>query len=374
MVLGWYRASAGPSLDDQVEDLDMLVIMLRSAIEEAERVDIQNSWLLSWLRRIREAAVHGEEVLQSLRRQDTAGGGGEGAAATGNNCSLWNAAASVFRSAKSLLFTGDNSRKRVTGAVTRLQRVHMRIGGFLNQVRSELTRSMPAQQPPAAEDDDDDDDRGNANDDDDVDDDALSRTAANSCVRTTRDGSEVERAAAAAAAPIGTMIRIALMMVTQNFLHVINRLRTAAPAWGLVTPETPDTEKLHVLVNRIRAAVENSDRVEVHGSRWLAMWRRKLQAVADSASQALQQQAAVPACASSGKAQDAGGASTVPTSREELRRTAQSLGTAVAYLDDFLTLVSIAAVAHGFTSDTAIHRSSSSSTSNSSMVPTRSRS
>jgi hypothetical protein len=36
-------------------------------------------------------------------------------------------------------------------------------------------------------------------------------------------------------------------------------------------------EKLRVLVNRIRTAVETSDRVEVHGSRWLAKWPRELQ-------------------------------------------------------------------------------------------------
>ncbi|CAL5077574.1 unnamed protein product [Urochloa decumbens] len=309
MALGRYRARA--SVDEQLEHLDMLVIMLRSAVEEAEGVHIR-SWLLpSWLWKIRDAAIDGDEVLRSFRRQrqhmarDAAA-----AAGAGNNSRLWNAATRVFRLAKSWLFTtgGDNRTERLNGAVTRLQRVSMGISGFLGQVRSEIRRSIQAQRPPPAADDGDDDD--GSNDDD--------------------------------AAHFGTTLRIGLMMVPQSIWQAIDGLRTP-PAWPLQAPEQ-DTEELRVLVNRIRAAVQESDSAPAHGSRWLAKWRRQLQAVADRADAVL---LAVSAAAAD-SLDDRGRPAVAPALRWELRTTAESVGTAVAYLDDFLTLVRFATMAQGF--------------------------
>ncbi|XP_025800193.1 uncharacterized protein LOC112879965 [Panicum hallii] len=207
MVLGRYRARA--SAGDQLEHLGLLAIMLHSTVEEAERVHIRSRWLRRWLWRLRDAALDGDEVLQSLRQQRIAGE----AAATGNR--LWNAGKRVFRSAKSLLFTGDNSMERLSGAVTRLERTSMGIAGFLKLLMSETRRSMRrTQQPlPAGADDSDDDDDDGSNDD------APDRKT-NIRLRTTLDGSESELQHDAAH-QIGSMIRIGLMMVMQNVWQVI---------------------------------------------------------------------------------------------------------------------------------------------------------
>jgi len=106
---------------------------------------------------------------------------------------------------------------------------------------------------------------------------------------------------------------------------------------ALLTSE-PDTERLQRLVNEIRAVVHASDRVEVHGSRWLARWRRELQVVADRADRVLpalpapDEQPATPPVQAQAPTE-------ATTSSDELTRTAQSVETAAAHLDNFLTLV-----------------------------------
>ena len=100
----------------------------------------------------------------------------------------------------------------------------------------------------------------------------------------------------------------------------------------------PDTERLQRLVNEIRAVVHASDRVEVHGSRWLARWRRELQVVADRADRVLPALAAPDEQPATPPVQ-AHATVAAATSGDELMRIALSVETAAAHLDNFLTLV-----------------------------------
>lgn len=89
-----------------------------------------------------------------------------------------------------------------------------------------------------------------------------------------------------AGAHVGNMIRTGLLMVTSNNIRqAIGRLaqRATGGLWRpLSTPEL-NTHRLERLVFRIRAAVECTERAEVHGTHWLAKWRRELQVVAGRA-------------------------------------------------------------------------------------------
>ncbi|CAN6180880.1 unnamed protein product [Urochloa humidicola] len=94
----------------------------------------------------------------------------------------------------------------------------------------------------------------------------------------------------------------------------------------------PDIARLHGLVVHIRRAVATSNAPEIHGKRWLADWRRELQAVADGADRvlfALSRTSGIQA-----------------NNIVQMQRTAQSLETAAAHLGDFVTLVRFAVTAN----------------------------
>lgn len=148
-VAGRYDAHA--SVDDQLERLATLLVMVHSAVDEAERVHVANWWLRRWLWRLRYAALDGDEVLLSMRQQRAA----EAAEATAMTQSaggrLWNAATRVVvRSAKSLLVSsrsgGDVDRLRRT--VERLEQACAGLGDFLKLLELDIMRSQAP--PPAA--------------------------------------------------------------------------------------------------------------------------------------------------------------------------------------------------------------------------------
>jgi hypothetical protein len=47
----------------------MLLIKINSAVEASEKRTIENSWLLQWLEKLKEAASRGDEVLASFRHR-----------------------------------------------------------------------------------------------------------------------------------------------------------------------------------------------------------------------------------------------------------------------------------------------------------------
>lgn len=147
-VAGRYDAHA--SVDDQLERLATLLVMVHSAVDEAERVHVANWWLRRWLWRLRYAALDGDEVLRSMRQQRAAEATATTQSAGGR---LWNAATRVVvRSAKSLLVSsrsgGDVDRLRRT--VERLEQACAGLCGFLKLLELEIMRSQAPPPPPAA--------------------------------------------------------------------------------------------------------------------------------------------------------------------------------------------------------------------------------
>ena len=144
-AVGRYDAHAGA--DDQVERLGTLLLMVHSAVDEAERVHIAGWWLRCWLWRLRDAALDGDEVLRLFRQRRA----DELAAETGRG-TLWNAARRVARSARSLLGDGDGVH-RLSRTVARLEKLCAGLGDFLKLLELEIARSLRAPPPsgPAAE-------------------------------------------------------------------------------------------------------------------------------------------------------------------------------------------------------------------------------
>ncbi|XP_008651948.1 uncharacterized protein [Zea mays] len=97
-------------------------------------------------------------------------------------------------------------------------------------------------------------------------------------------------------------------------------------------PEPADTAWLRGMVADIREAVRLGDRTEVNAERrWLAEWRRELQAVADRADRVLL--ASPSSLASLGAGGD-----------DEVARMVRSLETAAAHLRAYVTLLRFAVV------------------------------
>ncbi|CAL5092074.1 unnamed protein product [Urochloa decumbens] len=340
------------SVDDQLEQLETLVVVLRSVVAEAERAEdmIANPYLREWLSTLRDAAMDGDWVRRSFRhRRPTAELEQEQEIISTGGNALWSSAKRILiRAAKTtLLFRAvdrDRDVDRLSGTVARLERESSRIGDFLRLLEHEFRRPPPPvgapPAPPAPDDDSDNDDSdGGGN-----------GTSARSRRTRPLDGSELlERVGA----HIGSAIRIGLMMVTQSIRRAIDRLRTPPAYWRLHMMSTePDMHSLDRLVIRIRSAVEISDQVGVlHGSRWLTKWRRELQAVADRAERLLLAARTTAAAATPAEAE----------AREELTAAAQSVVTEAAHLDDFVTLVRIAGLANGSSSSRRSKTSYSSS-------------
>jgi hypothetical protein len=353
-VAGRYDAHA--SVDGQLERLATLLVMVHSAVDEAERVHVANWWLRRWLWRLRYAALDGDEVLRSMRQQRAADEAAEATATTQSaGGRLWNAATRVVvRSAKSLLVSsrsgGDVDRLRRT--VERLEQACARLGDFLKLLELEIMRSQ-APPPPAAaaaaaaapE------TRGCSHDGDTVED-FVSDTSSQPDT-SLDDGSESEhdddltyiisREHISQADYIGCTAAIGLQIVTRKIQRAAGKLRTMPPAppvpgttdtdtGDCPAPEPADTAWLRGMVADIREAVRLGDRTEVNAERrWLAEWRRELQAVADRADRVLL--ASPSPVASLGAGGD-----------DEVARMVRSLETAAAHLRAYVTLLRFAVV------------------------------
>nr|CAB3455489.1 unnamed protein product [Digitaria exilis] len=333
--------------------LRMLVIMLQSTVEEAEQVQIhrRRRWLGEWLLELRDAALDGDKVLQSFgqsQRRRLLHARDQQQASAGN----YKQDTAVMKRILIWLFRRvdrDASRLRRTVAV--LEKVYAsNIGDFLTL----LQRSTSSPPHAAIEEEDDGHDDG----DDSEDGGTIPKSMGSSKLigskqahqegfaGKSRMGSGLNYAELVLAAPLlGSMIRTGLTMVMHNVRQAIGKLRTTPPVDWLpsltLTPEEePDMRRMRLLVIRIRGALETTsddDMVEVDGSRWLAKWRRELQAVADTADRLLLLAVSAPAPPAETEADTLLRQASI---REELRRAAHALETAVAHLDDFVALVS----------------------------------
>ncbi|RLN33225.1 hypothetical protein C2845_PM03G18090 [Panicum miliaceum] len=201
----------------------------------------------------------------------------------------------------------DDDDDEPNRALARVEQVSSTIGNFLKLLQLEIQMSTA-------------EDGGDNGEDGSSDDDAPAWGTSRSRSRTGMDGSSSESEHAP------------LYFGSSSYRQDEMIIRQAA----LLTSDEPDTERLRHLVVGIRAVVQGSDRVEVHGTRWLARWRRELQVVADRADRVLLALLAPPVQADEATVASLGGG--------ELTRTAQSLETAAAHLDNFLTLVRFVAM------------------------------
>ncbi|CAL5077571.1 unnamed protein product [Urochloa decumbens] len=385
-AVGRYAAHA--RVEEQLERLGTLLIMVHSVVEAAEGVHIRSWWLRRWLWRFRDAALDGDELLRSFRRQQKAD---EEAAGGGRR--LWNAARRVFRSAKSLLMLAgddDSTAARVSAAVASLEGASMGLADFLKLLDMEIRR--PQQEapplPPRVIPSIDEEAQGN-NDDyrwrksgsttlitrQQYDDDATGGDPSSRRRRIPiteeilhgvlldvpppppprrRGSSDDEPSSSLAGASESehddlsyTSYKFTLLILSQNFERVMS-MHTATTTQAAAPPASPSSPaRLRVVVGDIRGAVDASDVPEVHGKRWLAEWRRELQGVADGAERAL-----IPAAETAVAEAGGGEAGRIAASRDEtgdddeVRRTARSVHTAAAHLECFVTLVRFA-VSHG---------------------------
>lgn len=49
--------------------LEILLIKIHSAVDAAEKHDVENAWLLQWRDKLKEAAAAGDEVFASLKQR-----------------------------------------------------------------------------------------------------------------------------------------------------------------------------------------------------------------------------------------------------------------------------------------------------------------
>ncbi|PAN09274.1 hypothetical protein PAHAL_2G008200 [Panicum hallii] len=344
-AVGRYDAHA--AVDDQLERLGTLVIMVRSAVDEAERVHVSGWWLRRWLWKLRDAALDGDEVLRLFRQRRQA----ELAAEMGRG-GLWNAATRVARSARSLVQPrgGGDVVHRLGRTVARLEKLCAGLGDFLKLLELEIMRSLRAPPPsgPAEV-------RGHGGD-------LAESITLSHQDHTSLDGSESEldlsyisddEECISQAEYIACTVAIGLQIVTRKLRRATGRLRTPAPPGSCSNPLVPpglepDTGRLQGMVADIRDAVGIGGRAGVDGKRrWLAEWRRELQAVAERADRVLQQLAVplAPTPAQAGGGGDEAGAAT-SLGDDGAWRTARSVETAAAHLRAYVTLVRLAVVAN----------------------------
>ncbi|RLM86126.1 hypothetical protein C2845_PM04G00350 [Panicum miliaceum] len=311
-AVGRYDAHA--AVDDQLERLGTLVIMVRSAVDEAERVHGPGWWLRRWLWRLRDAALDGNEVLRLFRQRRQA----ELAAERGRG-GLWNAATRVARSARSLVHPAA-AGTACTGWAARWREARGHGGDpaesitLSHQDHTSLDGSESALDLSYISDDEE----------------CISQAEYNACT-----------------------VAIGLQIVTRKHRRATGRLRTPAPPGSCSNPLAPPglephTGRLQGMVADIRDAVGIGGRAGVDGKRrWLAEWRRELQAVADRADRVLQQLAVplAPTPAQAGGGGDEAGAAT-SLGDDEAWRTVRSVETAAAHLRAYVTLVRLAVVAN----------------------------
>lgn len=293
VAVGRYDAQA--TVDDQLDQLTTLVIIIHSAVEVAEGVHIRSRWLRRWLWRLRDAAADGDDVLRSFQRRPCAAEEEAEASNTAAVSTLWNAARRVLIwSAK--LFAGDQGTERLSRTVARLEKFATGIGDFLSLIELEMRVSLP--EPPPL----------------------PSLCSAGTYLLggiSCEDYTAMTRA-------------IVLVVVRRNIRQAIDVFFRATPRPAVVSYIQPPRDVLKLLHDRVWDAIDKaSEKPEVQGRRWLAEWRRQLQALTEKIDLVLQPAAPVETCG------------VLETGDANLRRTVESMKTAVAHLRDFAAVLRI---------------------------------
>ncbi|CAN6196670.1 unnamed protein product [Urochloa humidicola] len=136
--------------------------------------------------------------------------------------------------------------------------------------------------------------------------------------------------------------KFVLLIVWHNIRRAMNRLTTRTSAPPPASSDDLSTTLYHpvrlcALVGDIRRALRASDLPEVHGKMWLAEWRRELQGLADRADRVL-----IPVSEAVVAEFGVAAASVNVIGDDEVMRTVQSVHTAAAHLECFVTLARLA--------------------------------
>ncbi|XP_072959931.1 disease resistance protein RGA2-like [Typha angustifolia] len=125
---GNYEMEEG--VKDKLGRLEGLLIKIQSAVEAAEGREIKNTWLLRWLRRLKDAAYQADDVLDTFeyRILEQKANGDEVSSSFASSASN---VAKRMRTAARSLFSCDEDVKELSSVVENLERIAAGVGDFV---------------------------------------------------------------------------------------------------------------------------------------------------------------------------------------------------------------------------------------------------
>ncbi|XP_073008167.1 putative disease resistance protein RGA4 isoform X2 [Typha latifolia] len=125
---GSYEMEEG--VKDKLERLEGLLIKIQSAVEAAEGRQIKNTWLLRWLRRLKDAAYQADDVLDTFeyRILEQKANGDEVSSSLASSASN---VAKRMRTAARSLFSCDEDVKELSNVVENFERIAAGVGNFV---------------------------------------------------------------------------------------------------------------------------------------------------------------------------------------------------------------------------------------------------
>ena len=165
------------TVDVKLQRLEMLLIKIHSAVEASEKHAVENTWLIRWRDKLKDATSEGDQVLASFRSRasDAQAAAGNAdkphdgasssttstaspatATATGTALSFTRIAlsgmAQGIHSARMMLFPSeDEGMERLNATVEKLGQLPADIGEFVRQPRRRrrrMSQSQPRRTPP----------------------------------------------------------------------------------------------------------------------------------------------------------------------------------------------------------------------------------
>ncbi|CAM0877391.1 unnamed protein product [Alopecurus aequalis] len=152
------RYGKDAAISGKLQELEMLLIKIHSTVEASEKHNIDNSWLLRWRDKLKEAASQGDEVLARFlkRAKDIQGTSNaranqqQGEATSSSSAAATAVRALSFtrnslssivqgiRSARKMLFVcGDDDMEMLNKTLARLEKLSPDIGEFIRLLRLE---------------------------------------------------------------------------------------------------------------------------------------------------------------------------------------------------------------------------------------------
>jgi hypothetical protein len=157
--------------DEKLQRLEMLLIRIHSAVEASEKHAVENTWLIRWRDKLRDATLEGDQVLASFRNRashaqavgnannklhDGASSSTTGAAspapeATGTALSFTRIALSgmaqgIHRARMMVFSSEDEGMKRLNATVEKLEQLSADIGEFVRLLKLEVLQATEQKQ------------------------------------------------------------------------------------------------------------------------------------------------------------------------------------------------------------------------------------